>query len=482
MKKLIAAYLFFFVCAVLVALVTFTKKGDTQTEPFNNYIAGLPVATNINTTDSFYILQAGISKNLPGSVFLNPNVQTLNCGVSLSVNCTIEMFNASGASNTLQLGTSGGLQMTNPAGSAYTLPITPGTAGQVMTSVGGGNTPMGWSNVTAQGYNIVSRFGSMDVWQRGAGGSASFSLAASTTTYTVDGCYLFTNANQASTVSQTAGIAVGSISSVSIERNSGQTGTGGYTFGCPLDVDEVALLRGNYVTLSGTMSTGANFSASSVAFVFVCGTGSPTKFVNGYTGSTTYIQAAGPTAASSPATRYQGTSTSVVATGSNQCEVDIFWTPSGTAGAADTIVMDDVQLEIVASAAGVATPYQHVTFEDQLAKAMRHFQKTFAYSTAPAQDVGIQTGEQFGVVSNTNSANNRMWGTFKVPMRVNPTMTTYNPQAANANVRDESSTVDCTITAGGASAGRAFQFLCTTGASSGVGNLFGLHYIADAGI
>src|SRR5262249_60899120 len=42
--------------------------------------------------------------------------------------------------------------------------------------------------------NIIGSNGGMEVWQRGAGGSASFAINASTTAYTADRWYIATGA------------------------------------------------------------------------------------------------------------------------------------------------------------------------------------------------------------------------------------------------------------------------------------------------
>ena len=237
--------------------------------------------------------------------------------------------------------------------------------------------------------NLAVRFGSMDVWQRGAGGSASIAVGASTTAYTVDGCYLLTNANQASTVAAVAGIATGSFKAAAISRNNAQTGTGQLLFGCPFDTDEIALFAGQFVTLSFTLSTGALYSGGAISINLVCGTGSPKKQSTGYTNQTLPITFAISPGAAAAATRYQATSAAIVPANCTQAEPQFEWNPTGTAGATDTVTIDDVKVEIVLNAASTATPYTPANFEQQLHMAQRHFAKTFPYGTAPIQNGGI---------------------------------------------------------------------------------------------
>src|SRR5271170_5972907 len=53
------------------------------------------------------------------------------------------------------------------------------------------------ANTTPTWANILSPNGGFTIWQRGAGGSASFSVNASSTQYTADRWYITTGANQA---------------------------------------------------------------------------------------------------------------------------------------------------------------------------------------------------------------------------------------------------------------------------------------------
>src|SRR6266705_4303419 len=66
--------------------------------------------------------------------------------------------------------------------------------------------------------NIIGRNGGMEVWQRGT----SISVLASTTVYTLDGWYCWTNANQACTVSRVTGLTSNSRFAAKFQRNSGQ--------------------------------------------------------------------------------------------------------------------------------------------------------------------------------------------------------------------------------------------------------------------
>lgn len=329
--------------------------------------------------------------------------------------------------------------------------------------------------------NIADRFGSMDVWQRGAGASASIAVAASTTAYTVDGCYIVTGANQASVVAAVAGIAGGSYKAAAVTRNSGQTGTTAMTFGCPLDTDEIALFAGQFVTLSFMASTGANWSPASgnLTYAVLCGTGTPKKQSTGYTGQTSVISTTVAIAAATSAARYQSTSAAIAAANCTQAEIQWTWTPVGTAGGADTFTIDDVQFEVVNSASSVASVFVKQDFGYQAAKARRHFAKTFSYGTAPAQNAGV--GGALTLFNYVAANQSQIFWEFPVPMRASPTVTSYNPSAANANCRtsggaDLTASINPDSTAGDNSA----TLQCAAGGSAGQRNF--IHLSADAGI
>ena len=325
-----------------------------------------------------------------------------------------------------------------------------------------------------QGRNIAGRNGGCEVWQRGT----SIALAASSPAYTLDGWYLGNGANQAATVSQQAGLTAGSRFCARVQRNSGQTGTGTMLIEYPLDADEAAALSGQIVTLSMTLRSGANWSPTSgnITARLYTGTGAAAKRTSGaYTGEATPIDVT--QAITTTATRYTFTSSALGAS-VTQASIYLTWTPTGTAGAADYFEIDDVQLEV----APFATPFERRPFEAELRACQRHYWKSFPYSTAPAQNVGINTGEIFSIAGVAGASSQRFWLRFPCSMRVSPTMTTYNPAAANALARDESAAADFTSTNVGSTSPDGVQIGGLANAATAVGNLIGVHVTADAGI
>jgi len=332
-----------------------------------------------------------------------------------------------------------------------------------------------WSALGAPGRNMLIN-GDCEVWQRGAGGSASIAIAASATAYTCDMAYLAANANEASVVSQQAGLTNGSRYCARVQRNSGQTGTSAMVFGFPLTTDQVVALRGQRISISAVMRAGANWSPASgnVLFEFHTGTGAEAKRGAGFTGDVTVATVTAPL--TTTATRFSATSASTVPTNATQGEVVFGFTPVGTAGAADYFEVDEVQLEIGIS----PTTFERRSFADELARCQRFYWKTFPYGTAPAQNAGL-TGLQIGqcVAASTFQTGNGC--PFPTRMRVVAAGTLYNPSVANGQVRNNSRANDCSgssITNDQAT----FAINCTTSVGSAAGDQLMVHAAFDAAL
>src|SRR5258706_9764201 len=108
--------------------------------------------------------------------------------------------------------------------------------------------------------NILMDSGSVEVWQRGAGATASIAVSASTTAYTADRWYVITGVNQASVIAAVTGLTNASNLAAKITRNNAQTGVTAYTFGLPLDTHGVVRMRGSKVAIRAVFQAGANWS------------------------------------------------------------------------------------------------------------------------------------------------------------------------------------------------------------------------------
>jgi hypothetical protein len=357
----------------------------------------------------------------------------------------------------------------------------------VHTDFGNVLSQLGACLVTAPApRNILSANGGCEMWQRGAGTSASISVLASTTQYTADRWYITTGANQASTVSAQTGLQAGSQLCAQVQRNNGATGVTAMTFGYPLDTDEVMRMRGQKVSLSFYAATGANWSPASgtlTATLYV-GTGAVAKRGGGFTGETSVLAVSGNVAAGSSATLLSGLSSAAVPSNATQGELQFTWTPTGMAGANDWFQIDDVMLGSgPAPGQGFVLGYERLPFAYQLLECRRHFWKSFAYGTAPAQNAGLGTGEIKGMAGKAGAAAELLWTRNPVSMRATPgTVTLYNPSAANAQVRDETAGADCSASTAAQTSTEGLTITATGNASTAVGNILSVHLAVDAGI
>lgn len=240
--------------------------------------------------------------------------------------------------------------------------------------------------------------GGFDVWQA----STSLAIPASTTAtgsiYTADQWCMETSANQACTVSQQAGTGQARFRA-RVQRNSGQTGTTVLRFQQPLELWECIRLRGQTVTVNGTVRGGANFSGA-LRVKLLTGTGTEGRRTNAaaYTSEATPLDAALTVTASDGA--FAATSTTI-GTGITQAALVFEWTPSGTAGAEDWFELQDVAMQFGTT----AWAYRRPDFPLTLMRCMRFYQPL------GAGWIGAFANATDGAFS----------GNYLVPMRAAPT-------------------------------------------------------------
>jgi hypothetical protein len=118
-----------------------------------------------------------------------------------------------------------------------------------------------------------------------------------------------------------------------------------------------------------------------------------------------------------------------------------------------------------------------------LLRCQRYYFKTFLDGTAPAQSVGADTGEWTWTNGIAGAgANHSPAFRYAVPMRSTPTLTFYNPSAANALIRDETAGGDSSANTTSSSNANGFRLNYTGNAGGIVGGVSGVHFTADAEI
>lgn len=116
---------------------------------------------------------------------------------------------------------------------------------------------------------------------------------------------------------------------------------------------------------------------------------------------------------------------------------------------------------------------------EELALCQRYYAKTFNQGVTPAQNAG--TSGICGGITQVAGATTVGWSwSYPTPMRATPTLTTYNPSAANVQARDVSAGLDCTLTGGVFITEHSVLIACIGNAGSAAGNAIGVHATVDA--
>ena len=131
---------------------------------------------------------------------------------------------------------------------------------------------------------------------------------------------------------------------------------------------------------------------------------------------------------------------------------------------------------------GATAPAAQVrSLSDEIELYAPYYQKTFPLGTAPAQNAGLTGAVRF--YSPVGATTAGLSGPFFYPlgrMRAAPTITAYNPSAANAEVRDEIVALNCTSTAVQNISDNSYCVGYTTSGSTAVQNRLSLHLQFDA--
>lgn len=123
------------------------------------------------------------------------------------------------------------------------------------------------------------------------------------------------------------------------------------------------------------------------------------------------------------------------------------------------------------------------TAQAEQANCQRFYAKTFRVDDIPQQNAGVSSGALRSFLSKAGAlavAAQFQWR-FPVPMRGTPTMVTYNPAVANAQVRQVGGTAaDLTATAAGNTTSESVDITATGAATGVVGDQIEVHVSADA--
>jgi hypothetical protein len=253
--------------------------------------------------------------------------------------------------------------------------------------------------------------GGMDIWQRGTSIVPAGGLA-----YTSDRWIGRTASGVANlTVSRQATGDATNLPNIQycarFQRNSSSTDTQTMNLISMVESANVIPFVGKTVTLSFYARAGANYSSSSniLNYTLTTGTGTDQNWA-AYTGAAQPIL----TTATLTTTWQRFTATGTIASNAGEFYLNYYFTPSGTAGAADYFEITGVQLEV----GSVATPFSRAggTIQGELAACQRYYYRL--------TNAGTSGNYGMGYAYNTTSAGNML--RHPVTMRITPTAIDYS--------------------------------------------------------
>ena len=254
--------------------------------------------------------------------------------------------------------------------------------------------------------------GGMDIWQRGT----SFTNVNG---YAVDRWYVNRNGAVAGcTASQSTDVPAGFQFSLKTQRVAGNTGTQSIDMYYGLESKDSYRFRSQTVVLSFYAKVGANYSGGASGLTARILSGTATD-ASPFSGSTTV-------ATSSPAltttwTRF--TLTGTFGASITQAFVQFGWSPTGTAGADDSVFITGVQLEL----GSYATTFSRAggTIQGELAACQRYY-----YRSSSTGTYGVING--YGYAVSTSNAQYSVY--LPVQMRIMPTAVDYSTVTLQDNL------------------------------------------------
>lgn len=149
---------------------------------------------------------------------------------------------------------------------------------------------------------------------------------------------------------------------------------------------------------------------------------------------------------------------------------------NGVSSTSNNFKLALIQLE----AGAHASTFEAIDAKTVLSLCQRYYEKSFAQGSAPAQNFGTEgISLTRAIVAGANASS---WNIpYKVAKRTDPTLTFYNPSAANAEARDISAGADCSSTALSANSNDSTLIISATGnAGSSQNGAIAIHWAASA--
>jgi hypothetical protein len=303
-------------------------------------------------------------------------------------------------------------------------------------------------NMVEKGDNLLNPVinGAFNVWQRGTSFTGATIPLNSDDTYLMDRWYILSDGND----------------TIDVTRETSVIPTGGL-YACALDVETTNRKFGiaqiieqkncvGFIGQTCTLSFKAKVSATTKLDnlkAAIISWSSTADTVTSDIVSAWGVEGTNPTLVANmtyentpgnlnPTTNYATYSvTGAIDTASTTNIVLFIWSDVTDTTAGDFLYITDVKLEV----GSTASAFVPRLFQDELALCSRHYQKSFDYVTAPAQNAGTPGGT---LAQSPFTATSRFGVSvsFSPPMFALPTVTTYNPSAANAEARNNTDGAD----------------------------------------
>jgi len=318
------------------------------------------------------------------------------------------------SSGNLGIGTATPLQILHVQGSSYfssNVGIGSTTPQQTLDVQGNVNV----QNTVIMGSSFLRNRiinGAMQIWQRGT----SFTTVGSGTwTYTADRMATYCQ-NSSTTISQSTSVPSNLFQySLRLQRTAGNAGTNPLVVTQVIESTNCYDLSGQTVTLSFWAKTGSNYSGGNLTVVVYTGTAADqgVNSIGSWTGTATPIVTT-TQAISTNWTRYSFTGT--FGAGVLEAAPYFLWTPTGTAGADDSLYITGIQLE----PGPVATPFERRLYGQEFTLCQRYYQSYGPFGRGLANDYWPIASTQ-----NTPQATTTLWYfpfRFGTPFRAAPVL------------------------------------------------------------
>jgi hypothetical protein len=211
----------------------------------------------------------------------------------------------------------------------------------------------------------------MQIWQRGT----SFTVASGTPTYTADRWLAYRNATNQVVSRQVTGDTT-NLPFIQycarVQRTAGDTSTVNLQINNTFESVNSIPFAGKTITVSFYARKGANFSeaTSNLTVYGLSGTGTDQSPISGFTGASVFLGVT----ATLTTTWQRFSSTATMASNATQLNLQAFYTPTGTAGAADFFEITGVQVDV----GSVPLPFRTngATLQGELAACQRYYWRT----------------------------------------------------------------------------------------------------------